>query len=102
VSPVSVGAYCDLTQARQIELIKRRIDFARALGGDTTSSATRRASSRSTPSNGGSWSTRCATWVTTAADQGVRIAPGDARRTDSERDAGFAAFSTQSTIRPLA
>jgi inosose dehydratase len=42
VSPVCVGAYCDLTQARQIELIKHRIDFARALGAtNVVSDATR-------------------------------------------------------------
>lgn len=42
VSPVCVGAYCDLTQARQIEMIKRRIDFARALGAtNVVSDATR-------------------------------------------------------------
>ena len=42
VIPVSVGAYCDLTRDRQVEMIKRRIDFARALGAtNVVSDATR-------------------------------------------------------------
>jgi len=42
VSPVSVGAYCDLTKDRHIGLIKHRIDFAQALGAmNVVSDATR-------------------------------------------------------------
>lgn len=42
VSPVCVGAYCDLTLPRQIEMMKRRIDFARDLGAiNVVSDATR-------------------------------------------------------------
>jgi inosose dehydratase len=42
VSPVTVGAYCDLTQDRQVGMMKQRIDFARALGAtNVVSDATR-------------------------------------------------------------
>ena len=43
VQPVSVGAYCDLLDPRQVAALLRRIDFARELGaGNVVSDATRR------------------------------------------------------------
>ncbi len=43
VQPVSVGAYCDLLNPRQVIALLRRIDFARELGaGNVVSDATRR------------------------------------------------------------
>ncbi|MBI2940895.1 MAG: sugar phosphate isomerase/epimerase, partial [Chloroflexi bacterium] len=43
VTPVSVGAYCDLLHPRQVDLLRRRIDFAQQLGAqNVVSDATRR------------------------------------------------------------
>ena len=42
VRPVSVGAYCDLLHSRQVDALRRRIDFARQLGApNVISDATR-------------------------------------------------------------
>lgn len=42
VTPVSVGAYCDLLDPRQVEALRRRIDFAHRLGAlNVVSDATR-------------------------------------------------------------
>lgn len=42
VTPISVGAYCDLLQPRLVDALRRRIDFARQLGaGNVISDATR-------------------------------------------------------------